>query len=237
MQHYTDSKAGECDNLLVPVALSCTHVGISSIRVEPTWMILGQSAGIAAALAAKQNVAVQNLSYPALRERLLAQNQVLDLPVLPELPAEEKGVMNLDPKSLSGIVLDDAQAHLEGPWKSSRNFKPHIGSGYIHDDERGDGKSAAVFRFKADRSSAYDLRMAYSAHETRATKVPVTIQSGARHFEFVVDQTRPLPDGEAFRTIGRVQLEAGVDSVLTIRNDGTEGFVIVDALQLVEATE
>jgi hypothetical protein len=73
-------KPGECSNLLVPVALSCTHVAISSIRVEPTWMILGQSAGIAAALSAKQDVAVQNLPYPSLRERLLAQKQVLEIP-------------------------------------------------------------------------------------------------------------------------------------------------------------
>ncbi len=72
----------ECTNLLVPVALSCTHVGISSIRVEPTWMILGQSAGIAAALAAKENHSVQELPYPALRTRLLAQGQVLELPAL-----------------------------------------------------------------------------------------------------------------------------------------------------------
>ena len=72
-------KPKECSNLLVPVALSCTHVGISSIRVEPTWMILGQSAGIAAALAAKQNVEVQKLPYPVLRKRLLAQGQVLEL--------------------------------------------------------------------------------------------------------------------------------------------------------------
>ncbi len=70
----------ECSNLLVPVALSCSHVGISSIRVEPTWMILGQSAGIAAALAASEGVTVQNLPYPKLRSRLLAQGQVLDLP-------------------------------------------------------------------------------------------------------------------------------------------------------------
>jgi hypothetical protein len=72
----------ECTNLLVPVALSCTHVGISSIRVEPTWMILGQSAGIAAALTAKseQAVSVQELPYPKLRQRLLAQGQILDLP-------------------------------------------------------------------------------------------------------------------------------------------------------------
>jgi hypothetical protein len=48
------------------------------------WLVLGQSAGVAAALSAKQNVAVQELPYSALRERLLAQKQVLDLPVLAE---------------------------------------------------------------------------------------------------------------------------------------------------------
>jgi hypothetical protein len=84
-------KSGECENLLVPVALSSTHVVICSIRVEPTWMILGQSAGIAAALAADKNVAVQDLPYPELRKRLLAQGQVLDLPDLPHgSPAGEK---------------------------------------------------------------------------------------------------------------------------------------------------
>ncbi len=72
-------KPDECTNLLVPVALSCTHVGISSIRVEPTWMILGQSAGIAAALAAtlEEEASVQQLPYPKLRERLKAQGQQL----------------------------------------------------------------------------------------------------------------------------------------------------------------
>jgi hypothetical protein len=66
-------------------------VVICSIRVEPTWMIIGQSAGIAAALAAEQNVAVQDLPYPELRKRLLAQGQVLDLPDLPHgSPAGEK---------------------------------------------------------------------------------------------------------------------------------------------------
>lgn len=77
-------KPAQCSNLLVPVALSCTHVGISSIRVEPTWMLLGQSAGIAAALAASAEVTVQDLPYPKLRERLIAQGQVLDLPTSEE---------------------------------------------------------------------------------------------------------------------------------------------------------
>lgn len=73
-------KASQCTNLLVPVALSCTHVGISSLRIEGAWMVIGQGAGVAAALAAKQSVTVQDLPYPVLRERLLAQGQVLKLP-------------------------------------------------------------------------------------------------------------------------------------------------------------
>jgi len=73
-------KPEQCDNLLVPVALSCTHVGISSLRIEGAWMIIGQSAGVAAALAADLDLPVQKLPYPKLRERLLAQKQVLELP-------------------------------------------------------------------------------------------------------------------------------------------------------------
>jgi len=77
--------SSECSNLLVPVALSATHVAYCSVRVEPTWMTIGQSAGIAAALAAKEGVTVQALDYGKLRGRLLAQHQALDLPALPPL--------------------------------------------------------------------------------------------------------------------------------------------------------
>lgn len=225
-------KTADCTNLLVPVALSCTHVGMSSIRVEPTWMILGQSAGIAAALSAKQGLEVQKLPYPALRERLLAQKQVLDLPVLAKAPAEPKGAMSIDPKTLPGIVLDDAQAELKGAWSRSSGFKPHIGTGYLHDDKRGDGESVAVFRVKVPKSGRYDLRMAYSAHETRATKVPLTIQNAEKAVELLVDQTQPLPAGEAFRSISKVELQKDLETTITLRNRETDGFVILDALQL-----
>ena len=71
-------KSGECVNLLVPVALATTHVAYSSVRVEPSWMTIGHSAGIAAALAARSGAKVQDLPYATLSERLLAQKQVLD---------------------------------------------------------------------------------------------------------------------------------------------------------------
>lgn len=73
-------KPDQCSNLLVPVALSCTHVGMSSLRIEGAWMAIGQGAGVAAAMAAKNGVPVQELSYLELKSRLSSQGQVLDLP-------------------------------------------------------------------------------------------------------------------------------------------------------------
>lgn len=70
----------EVENLLVPVCVSSSHIAYGSIRMEPVFLILGQSAGTAASLAIDRGVAVQDLDYDALRERLLADGQVLELP-------------------------------------------------------------------------------------------------------------------------------------------------------------
>jgi hypothetical protein len=67
----------ECTNLLVPVALSASHVAFGSIRMEPVFMILGQSAGTAAALAIDANQTVQDVPYDKLRELLVNQGQRL----------------------------------------------------------------------------------------------------------------------------------------------------------------
>ena len=71
-------KAGECDNLLVPICLSATHIAYGSIRMEPVFMILGQSAATAAALALDAKSSVQKVPYKTLQRRLLADKQVLE---------------------------------------------------------------------------------------------------------------------------------------------------------------
>ena len=70
-------KAGQADNLLVPVCVSSSHIAFGSIRMEPVFMILGQSAATAAAVAIDGNLRVQDVPYSRLRERLLADGQVL----------------------------------------------------------------------------------------------------------------------------------------------------------------
>jgi hypothetical protein len=71
-------KTGEIENLFVPVALSASHIAYGSIRMEPVFMILGQSAATAAAMAIDARVTVQRVDYTKLRDRLLVDKQVLD---------------------------------------------------------------------------------------------------------------------------------------------------------------
>ncbi len=70
-------KSGQADNLLVPVCVSSSHIAFGSIRMEPVFMILGQSAATAAVLSLEKNCAPQKISYRELSARLRADGQVL----------------------------------------------------------------------------------------------------------------------------------------------------------------
>lgn len=68
----------ECANLLVPVCRSASHIAMTCLRMEPVWITLGLSAGIAAAHAIRENVPVQAIDMARYRRALLAAGQVLD---------------------------------------------------------------------------------------------------------------------------------------------------------------
>ncbi len=71
-------KASECTNLLVPVALSSSHIAFGSIRMEPVFMILGQSAGVLAAMAVDKTTSVQQLTYSEIRAQLVKYGQIME---------------------------------------------------------------------------------------------------------------------------------------------------------------
>jgi len=74
-------KPDECTNLLVPVCVSASHIAMTSVRMEPVWMILGESAGVAAAMAVREKISVQDIEYRELRKKLLGLNQRLERPI------------------------------------------------------------------------------------------------------------------------------------------------------------
>ncbi len=77
-------RRAQASNLLVPTALSASHVAFSAIRVEPVWMILGEACGLGAALALQNQTSLHDLPTASLREQLAAQGQVLDASGFPD---------------------------------------------------------------------------------------------------------------------------------------------------------
>ena len=76
-------RKGECENLFSPICLSASHVAHGSIRMEPVFMALSQSAAIAAGLAIVSKVSVQEVAYPGLREKMLSAKQIVDVSQVP----------------------------------------------------------------------------------------------------------------------------------------------------------
>jgi hypothetical protein len=71
-------KRAQCENLIVPVCVSSSHIAFGSIRMEPVFMILGQSAATAAVMAIDKKIPVQDVPYAELSAKLLADGQILE---------------------------------------------------------------------------------------------------------------------------------------------------------------
>jgi predicted esterase len=81
---------GECENLFSPICLSATHVAHGSIRMEPVFMALSQSAAIAAGVAIDQKLTVQAVPYPVLKEKLIAAKQIITAAAAKQSPDQKK---------------------------------------------------------------------------------------------------------------------------------------------------
>lgn len=230
-------RRGECSNLLVPVCVSSSHIAYGSIRMEPVFMILGDSAAHAAHLAVEGHCAVQDVSYGALGAALENAGQVLKTP--PALGralrarAENEAKRSVPASSLAGIVLDDDGATLGGSWQTSVSSDRFVGPSYRHDRNVGSPGPRATFRSEPLDAGAFEVRIAFPYGSNRATGVRVTLQAGdAEPVEKSVNQRlRPPIDG-LWVSLGEVEVEAGEDVVVTIHGGAEDGYVVADAVQL-----
>ncbi len=189
-------------------------------------MVMGQSAATAAVHAIEEKAAVQTIDAAKFKARLLADKQVLDFESPPSAPRNE-GIMK---DKLPGVVVDDTEAEKEGFRSDSTAAAPFVGSGYAHDDNAEKGKQRAVFTAKLPAAGDYEVRLAYTALNNRATNVPVTVKQAAGEKTITVNQRKaPAIDG-LWISLGTFTFD-GKAGAVEISNKGTDGHVIIDAVQ------
>jgi hypothetical protein len=190
--------------------------------MEPVFMILGQSSATAAAMAIDQKVPVQKVDYVKLRERLLADKQIL----------EWTGAVRaqVSPAKLTGIVVDDAAAEKTGDWVASSAIACRIGDGYIHDGNAQKGEMSATFAPDVPKAGEYEVLLVFTTNPNRASNVPVAITTTSHVKKLAVVNER---SGSGLAALGRFRLNAGKSITVKVSNDRTDGFVVVDGLQLV----
>ena len=216
----------ECTNLLVPVCLSSSHIAYGSIRMEPVFMILGQSAATAAALALDSGkIPVQQVNYAMLRARLVADRQRLELDLNRYPPSRW-----LAPQSLPGVVVDDLAARFEGPWRRSSSIRPFVGAGYhaLSDADVSDARAVYSARLK---DGVYEVRLSWSASGNRAARLQVEIESADGVKRVTVDQRRrPKIDG-LLEPLGRFRFQSDRPAEVRLLVKEAGGYVIADAVQ------
>jgi hypothetical protein len=219
-------KADQCTNLLVPVCLSASHISYGSIRMEPVFMVLGQSAASAAVLAIESGTSVQGIDYAKLKERLLADGQMLDFESAP-MP----DVIGFAKDKLPGIIVDDSEAQLTGFDSEGHTTPGYVATGYRHDGDQLKGYQRAIFVPHLPKTGKYRVAVSYSINNNRATNVPVLIRHAKGVTTVEVNQKKKPVGHEIFHTVGEYQFKIGNISTVEISNTGTKGHVIIDAVQ------
>ncbi|HWE04433.1 MAG TPA: FAD-dependent oxidoreductase [Tepidisphaeraceae bacterium] len=224
-------RRSECTNLLVPICMSATHIAYGSIRMEPVYMILGQACGTAAAMAIDHGADVQAVAYPELSQRLAADKQLIewkgaagDIPTGRVIRSTE----------LPGVVMNDSQAVLTGQWKQG-SFRVGIDGDYQHDENADKGRKSARFQLKIPADGKYEVRFGYVASSNRATNVPVTIETADGSRTVLVNEKLAPPIDNAFVSLGEFTFTAAKGTVVIVGNEKTDGFVVIDAVQVLQA--
>jgi hypothetical protein len=216
-------RRSECANLLVPWSLSASHVAFLSIRMEPVFMVLSQSAATAASLALQNHCAVQDVSYAQLREQLEKQGQALDFkPVRPKpAPVALAG--------LPGIVVDDLDITFTDDWVCRQDGR-FVGQSFRCDVSHGKDDKTFRYRVLLPKPDRYEVRYAYANIRGADKSVPVTLYTSQGPEVIRIDLTQPPPIDGLWVSLGQFDFVTP-EATVVVSNAGTTGTVVTDAVQ------
>ena len=205
-----------------------SHIAYGSIRMEPVFMVLGQSAATAAAMALDGNTDVQKVDYAALGKRLVEDGQVLEWTG----PARDRA--GIDPKTLPGVVVDDGDARIEGGWTSStslRAVRRDVATGTTATRTKARTASGSPPGCRGRDATRCGWRTRRRAIEPRPCRSPSSTPRASQRV--TVNQKKPPPIDETFMSLGAFSFAADRPAAVTVSTEGTRGHVVADAVVLV----
>ncbi|MGX5817372.1 FAD-dependent oxidoreductase [Chitinophaga lutea] len=208
-------KPEDCENMFVPVCLSASHIAYGSIRMEPVFMVLGQSSAVAASMAIDKKQRVQDVDIAALQQELKTR------PLATNATAE--------------ILVDNDDAgnvEVKGNWKkeSKGAYGP---SAYVAEK---DGVQSIRFKPTVLRDGTYRIYSYVPKYGNMAPKTHITINDGKTSkqvsFEASAVRVQGQTSGE-WVELGTAQLKKGANAYVEISNEGADGTVVADAILFV----
>jgi hypothetical protein len=211
---------GECRNLIVPVCMSASHVAYASVRMEPQYMIMGQAAGVAAAMAAKGDRPVHKIDIRELQDKLMEGGQILSL------KDNIYGAFGYTDE----IIIDNNMKRFTVKTDEWRGIETEPNERYqMNFSENDAGKGRFSFKPWLPQPGLYELSIWYPSKKTCSAAVPIRINHKNGPTQKILNQKK---NGGQWMVLGRYEFESGYQEVLTVIAEGVKGLVVVDAIKI-----
>jgi len=215
-------KEQQCTNLLVPVCLSASHIAYGSIRMEPVFMVMGQSAAVAACLAIDGKTSVQRVNVEQLKD-ILHSNPLAD-------------------HSQPDILIDNEQTEnliITGEWKKNQNAHNSYASSSLQCDGRENGFRSVKFSTVIPETGNYKVYSYMPKQEGTSSFIAVNVFDGERLQAVSVNLGALKVEGQTsgeWVFIGTYSFRKNTTGAIEITNKNADGNVIADAVLLVRNT-
>ncbi|MBN9385904.1 MAG: FAD-dependent oxidoreductase [Chitinophagaceae bacterium] len=209
----------EVENLFVPVCLSATHIAYGSIRMEPVFMVLGQSSAIAACQAIDKKIPVQQVDVK-----------------------EVQNILKNDPLadgSTREVLVDNEDSdlvHITGNWKKEHNGG--YGPTYLTNDPTAGIAGSVRFIPKVIKNGDYHVYVYFPKLLDASTLTHITIYDGERATEKIVNQSDLRVEGQTsgeWLSLGAYKLIQGKKAYVEVSGKNADGVIVADAVLFVPA--
>ena len=210
-------KKKECTNLLVPVCLSASHIAYGSIRMEPVFMVLAQSAAVAACLSIDNNQALQEVNIDQL-QKIIKTNPYAN-GRLPEIIVDN---------------IDTSSVIIKGDWSFGKYGG--FGPSYLRDTTRSSTAKSVKFIPQINKEGSYQIYTYYPKLQNGSEQTHIAIFDGKKITNKIIKRSEVQVIGQTageWVSLGKCNFSKGKNAYVEISNKNANGIIVADAVLFV----